>query len=107
MEGALENLGEIDAGVEPLRKAYVIIRGNGAWSERWSTPVKVFLDRDVAQTTMEKLEAVQRRFGRNAKDCGPRNPPEVRRAAAAAYRDLGFDADDEDDWELVETDLAI
>lgn len=93
-----------------MAKAYVIIRGWGEYSDRGTTPAKVYLDRAKAEAAMAALDTVYRRFvAAREQIAGKSGYFEKVKAmipeSAAAYAALGFEADLNDDWELAEADL--
>lgn len=92
-----------------MTKAYIIIRGSGAYSDRSTTPVRVYLDKQKAQETMAKLKAIE--SWHSTKDSShymnyelaqKKNP-----AVTAEYLAIGFEATVWDDWELAEADLDV
>lgn len=94
-----------------MKKAYIIIRGWGEYSDRGTTPAKVYLDRTKAEAVMAKLEAIDLEFTNKRKLI--ENKPgyfekvkELKPEAVAAYAAIGFDADQHDDWELAEAELV-
>jgi hypothetical protein len=86
-----------------MEKVYVIIKGWGAYSDRCTQPARVYLDRNLAEQTMAKLEAVQKKYEPHPFYAEPK--PGAKEAAVKEYADLGFEADCYDDWELAETEL--
>jgi hypothetical protein len=91
-----------------MAKCYIIIRGWGEYSDRGTTPVRVYLDRAQAEEMMAKLEAVE---SKRSSLAGLKfsDYPAARETLApqmkAEYEALGFDADIYDDWELAEAEL--
>jgi tryptophanyl-tRNA synthetase len=82
-----------------MKTCYVIVAGEGDYSERSEWPVLVFLDQDKAIDTMKKLESISAR-AENKKQTSV-----ARRAVAREYKAFGLDADKLSvftDWKLEE-----
>ena len=92
-----------------MRKAFIIIKGWGSYSDRGTEPVRVYLDEGRAIKIMEQLENIQGKYEALIKpytssfddEVAKRLAPEIKTEYAA----LGFDATWEDDWELAEAEL--
>lgn len=86
-----------------MSKAYIIIKGWGAYSDRGTTPVRVYLDRTKAEETMVKLEAIEKKYA--PKEFYGTVGPEVSKIAEEEYAAIGFEAGPYDDWELAEAEI--
>lgn len=97
-------------------KAWVIIAGVGEYSDRCTSPSKVYLDQARAQDDMRKLKAIFEKYHalttiKHTNQMGiiyrTDYDAERRLAAdiAAEYAAIGYDATWED-WELAEADLV-
>lgn len=82
---------------------YIIIKGWGEYSDRSTHPARVYTDRELAEQTMAKLEAIQKKYEPKSIYAAPE--PGVKAAAVKEYAELGFEADCYDDWELAEAEL--
>lgn len=91
--------------------AYVIIMGCGEYSDRYTAPARVYLDKAAAQACMTNLEQIYRHYREILKrETSYYACLELERKlsaeARAKYKELGFDAGIHDDWELAECALA-
>jgi hypothetical protein len=81
-------------------KCWVIVAGQGEYSDRLTWPFRVYLNKEDAQAMMAKLDVIEKSSHRDYS------------AALQAYRDLGInDGDDfsftgDTDWELCEAEFV-
>ena len=94
-----------------MAKAWIIIKGWGAYLDRGTTPVRVYLNYERAKADMTKLDAIYKKYqpiiwpsGRFFEDSNAveKFAPQI----SAEYEAAGFDAEWSHDWELAEADLA-
>lgn len=91
-----------------MAKAFVIIKGRGAYSDRGTQPERVYLNQEKAQASMVALEEIEKRYYRQTLASGRISYEEANKLAPACakeYLALGFEASIDDDWELAEAEL--
>jgi uncharacterized protein YfcZ (UPF0381/DUF406 family) len=102
-----------------MRKAYVILRCEGQHGDCSETPVRVYLDEERAEAMLAKLRKIANSIDARVKaldapfatwDGNMTNKRRVMLQAAAEeiaaeYRALGFIADFESHWDIIESEM--
>lgn len=89
-----------------MTKVYIIIQGEGAYSDRIEEPVKVYRDKATAEQVFASLDTISRQVKRDDWQFpSTDNDKKLVERVKQQYTALGFEASWEHDWELAEAEF--